>query len=176
MKRKANYSGFTLIEILVVVGLIAILAAITIVAINPAKNFAQTRDAQRSSDVGAILNAITQYTSEEGHTLDGLVDATGYGDGTATGGAHDLPTCDTNVAIINQRAAVALTADDKDLGIDLYNVVVDEYIVAVPEDPSQAADVGTNARDTAYEVCETTGGRVTVSANPERSTAITVSR
>ncbi len=65
MKGK-KYEGFSLIEILVVVALIIILAAITIIAINPAKNFRDTRNAQRASDVNAILNAVTQYISEEG--------------------------------------------------------------------------------------------------------------
>ena len=56
--------AFSLIEILIVVALMIILATITIIAINPAKNFQDTRNAQRSSDVSAILNAVTQYTSE----------------------------------------------------------------------------------------------------------------
>jgi prepilin-type N-terminal cleavage/methylation domain-containing protein len=72
MPQAKTMKGFTLIEILVVVALIAILTAITFIAINPAKNFADTRNAQRSSDVTQILNAVTQYTSEQGHSLAGL--------------------------------------------------------------------------------------------------------
>lgn len=56
--------GFTLIEILVVIGMIAILASIVLIAINPLRQFAQARNAQRSSDVNAILNAIGQRLAE----------------------------------------------------------------------------------------------------------------
>jgi prepilin-type N-terminal cleavage/methylation domain-containing protein len=61
---KAQNRGFTLIEILVVIGIIAVLAAIVIVAINPARQFAQARDSQRQSNVSAILNAVGQYIAD----------------------------------------------------------------------------------------------------------------
>lgn len=61
---KKSGAGFTLIEILVVIGIIAVLAAIVLVAINPARQFAQARNTQRESNVNAILNAIGQYTAD----------------------------------------------------------------------------------------------------------------
>lgn len=105
-----KYKGFSLIEILVVVALIIILATITIVAINPAKNFRDTRNAQRSADVMQILNAVTQYTSEEGHLIGDL--------GT-------IPDCATPVAIGSAVGNVNLTT-----------TLVEEYIVEIPADPS----------------------------------------
>jgi prepilin-type N-terminal cleavage/methylation domain-containing protein len=54
-------SGFTLIELLVVVGILGVLMAITIIALNPAKHFADARNAQRQSDVIAVLDGIYEY-------------------------------------------------------------------------------------------------------------------
>lgn len=64
MKKLTTAKGFTLIEILIVMGIIAILAAIVIVAINPAKQFAQARNTQRESDVNTILNAYGQRLAD----------------------------------------------------------------------------------------------------------------
>ncbi len=140
-----KYQGFSLIEILVVVALIIILATITLVAINPGKNFRDTRNAQRSADVTQILNAVTQYTSEEGNSISAF--------GTIT-------NCTTGTSSIG-------TA-----GINLATILVDEYIVAIPMDPS----VGT-AEVTGYTICVTDGGRVQIDApNAENAKVISVKR
>lgn len=65
--------GFTLIELLVVIGIIAILAVIVLVAINPARQFAQARNAQRSNDVNTILNAIHQNAVDRNGVFSGVV-------------------------------------------------------------------------------------------------------
>lgn len=117
-KTQNTKKGFTLIEILVVVALIAILAAITFIAINPAKNFADTRNAQRSSDVTQILNAVTQYTSEQGNAL------------------ADLGTISTCPTVDNIGSGAG--------NVNLATNLVDAYIVGIPVDPSNgtAADTG----------------------------------
>jgi type IV pilus assembly protein PilA len=69
LKLRTQQTGFTLIEVLVVVGILAILLAITLIALNPAKHFQDARNTQRSSDVSAILNAIYQYQAANKGTL-----------------------------------------------------------------------------------------------------------
>lgn len=61
--------GFTLIEVLVVIGILAVLLLITLVAINPVRQFALANNTQRSSDVNAILNAVHQYAADNAGQL-----------------------------------------------------------------------------------------------------------
>ncbi len=112
--KKRSRSGFTLIEILVVVGMISFLAAIVLVAINPARQFAQGRNAQRSANVNAILNAIGQNIADNRGVFS-----------CATGGA----VIDGTVRTIGNAAALV----DK---TDLRGCLVPAYISEIPMDPA----------------------------------------
>lgn len=61
---KVASKGFTLVELLIVIVVIAILAAVTIVAYNGAQG--RARDSARYSDVKNILDALELYHSQNG--------------------------------------------------------------------------------------------------------------
>lgn len=55
-----------MLEILLVVAAIGILAGIVILAVNPNKQLGDTRNAQRKVDANTILNAVYQYSIDNG--------------------------------------------------------------------------------------------------------------
>lgn len=136
--------GFTLLEILLVVAAIAILAGIVIVAINPGKQLADVRNAQRRADVKTILNAVQQYMIDNNGNLP--VPVTGYAISTI-----EYYICPTFYS--EQGDCVGM--------VDLLDLTDDQkYIVSIPFDPS----VNTVA-NTGYKIKRNaTTGRITVSA------------
>lgn len=144
---EVNKKGFTLIELLVVIGIVVILAAIVLVAVNPGRQLSTARNAQRSSDVNTILNAVNQY----------MVDHNGQTPGT-------FADCATGMDDIG--------TGDLDLATDL----VATYVAQMPIDPGSSAVNPGTAADTGYNICSS-NNRVTVSApNAELGQTITVTR
>lgn len=132
---KTQQSGFTLIEILVVIGLIAILAAIVIIAINPARQFAQGRNSQRTANVNAILNAVGQNIADNRGIFGGVCG---------------------NLLPANTATAAVLTGAGT--GIDL-SCLTPTYIPVLPTDPT-----GSTGTDSGYTIGVNAIGRVTVCA------------
>lgn len=134
-----NNRGFTLIEILIVMGIIAILATIVLVAVNPARQFAQSRDTQRISNVNALLNAVGERVADHrGLFEEGCV-------------AGAVPT---STKIIKSSG-----------GFDIYNCIIPTYMSALPIDPKVGSFATSTSYDTGYTiVADAVTGRVTVAA------------
>ncbi|HXV26868.1 MAG TPA: prepilin-type N-terminal cleavage/methylation domain-containing protein [Candidatus Paceibacterota bacterium] len=145
-------TGFTLLEILLVVAAISILAGIVIVAINPGEQLGQTRNAQRRADVRTISDAIAQYYLKEGTY------PTTFETGTTCGNADEQEICKTG-------ASPCYT--------DLSELTTNAtYLVSIPVDPL-AESTGSGY----YVVRNTTTNRVIVCAPlAELSETISVTR
>ncbi len=146
--------AFTLIEILLVIAIIAILASIVIAAINPGKQLADARNAQRRSDVFTILNAVYQYAIDHQGALPG----------------EPPDTIDLRLRHICVGKTVSCGNANEAINLD---ALTGAYLVALPVDPS----VPTGSVGTAYIIYKNTTNRITVSApKAERSATIDVSR
>lgn len=107
--------GFTLLEILLVVAALGILAGVVILAINPNKQLGDTRNTQRRADVNTILNAVYQYSVDNGQL------------------PETMTTDETEIC------ATEPCTDLVDLGVLLEN---EEYLVGIPIDPNGASGSG----------------------------------
>lgn len=58
--------GFTLVELLVVIGVLGVLATGLLIAINPAQQLAKARDSSRKAAVQQISSAINRYITSQG--------------------------------------------------------------------------------------------------------------
>jgi prepilin-type N-terminal cleavage/methylation domain-containing protein len=138
--------GFTLLEILLVIAAIGILAAIVIIAINPNRQLAQVRDAQRSSDSRSLLQALEQY----------LIDNNQYPPEVLS------QSVNTIVEVCTQNAS------DCTGYLDLESALVPMYIASIPNDPSLSGN------GSGYAVSKTSSGLGIVAIGTEGVSTLVV--
>ncbi|PWB39022.1 MAG: hypothetical protein C3F02_00175 [Parcubacteria group bacterium] len=165
--------GFTLLELIIVVAIVALLAAATFVAVNPAKRVGNAQDAQRWADVTAIADAWSTYVADNNGTLptssaDCLVKNEpcmihNYAGSAITGGF----ICDASTT-------ATLAASNK---IWLDPLVTGGYLGRIPSDPKKSSAVSTTTGYyMGYELQTTSPLLVVGACNTYGSTAIKVIR
>ncbi len=162
-----NQKGFTLLELLIVIVIIAILAAIIFVALNPGLRFRDARDARRASEVTEMLTAIKVSQVDNGGTyitsIEGLTNDEVYMIGTAVAGCNaQNAVCDTNVTSATHCA-------------DLTQLVTDGYLGQVPISPN--GDGTWTAGITGYTITLNANGTIRLrSCESENNAEITAVR
>lgn len=147
--------GFTLLEVLLVVAIIAILAGIVIIAINPGKNLADTRNSQRQADATTILNAVYQYALDNNGNLPASITAS------------SAEICKTGTA-----PATCTSGNLVDLSVITAS---GKYVPSLPLDPQCPS--ACNANGIGYEISKSAStGRITVTAPDAEGKTISVTR
>ena len=135
-----NKKGFTLLEILLVVGIIAVLAGVVIVAINPAKMLAKVRDTQRKVGLSEINKALAQYFIDKGQLPNSL--------------SSELKNiCDTGSFASSTQAGIDCA------GLIDLSILVPSYIQAIPKDPQISSTISTG-----YYVGKNSSGNIVLTA------------
>ena len=150
LQTKNKQKGFTLLEVLLVVALIAILAGIILVAIRPAERIRQANDTQRQADVATILNAVYQYAIDNNGDL-------------PTDGSVELSTTERHIGIDGSGCSTSCDAASGGGDcIDLSNDLVKEgYLAAIPINPG-LGDASFDEGTSGYYIQKATNGTVTV--------------
>ena len=156
-----NNGGFTLIELLVVIGIVGILLSITLVAINPARQFRMANDTSRRSSINTLSGAITQLIIDNKGSLPtvaGPFNLTSLSSATAlrlsTTSAAGLTHMGSLCQMLTGQISVGSTGDK---GV---------YISKLPYDPTTGSYTSCTTFDTGYSIA-VSAGRVWVFAQSE---------
>jgi prepilin-type N-terminal cleavage/methylation domain-containing protein len=138
--------GFTLIELIIVIAIIAILAAAIFVAVDPARRLHEARNARRANDIATILDAVKQYQADNGGAhyseIENLAYSTYYQIGI------DASGCD--------RSCGDETTDETCVNL---SGIGSNYLSSIPYDPQTGNDI-----QTAYALSVDSNGSIAAQA------------
>lgn len=140
---KTNKSGFTVMELVIVIGVLVILGSALFIYANPTEQFKRSRDSRRFIDINAILTAVNQNMTENQGYL------------SCAGGA--TTTVPTTTAQIGRASG----------NFNLESCLTPIYISAVPVDPK----IGTSSSTGYYILRNATSSAVTIIASSTEATS-----
>ncbi len=99
--------GFTLLELLIVIAILAILASTTFVVLNPAEILRKTRDSQRIADLASMRTALNYFVANTSSPVLGSTSADGCTDQTNDYTYSAVPTFDISAPNTTESASTS---------------------------------------------------------------------
>jgi prepilin-type N-terminal cleavage/methylation domain-containing protein len=128
--------GFTLLELLIVVGILAILSTTVVLVINPAQLLKKARDSQRITDLNTVTTAIAYYITD-------VVDAdVGDTDKTYSDVADVVCTLGGGSRAADANQGVFTTDSNGWIPINFGNITGGSPIGSLPHDPAVEVSTG----------------------------------
>ena len=131
-----NENGFTLVRLFIIIVILMIFSAVTIVVIDPGRQFSMTRNDQRRDDIGIILNLMHQVNVDSQKPLECTAD--------------QLPE---NLTVIK-------SSD----GYDVCPCLVPTFLDKMPYDSQKGFYNSCADYDSGYRIMRNSNGKVTVDA------------
>ncbi|MBU6141765.1 prepilin-type N-terminal cleavage/methylation domain-containing protein [Patescibacteria group bacterium] len=138
LKNKGVFAkGFTLLELIIVIGIIAILGTVSVLVLNPAQLFAQARDTTRISDLASVSSAIGLYLSSVSSPNLG---ASSFTCGTNFGSSYSGATGKFLTAVgAEAHGGVASTTGTGWVAVDFTQITGGSPLSVLPKDPTNSA-------------------------------------
>lgn len=170
--KQTSPKGFTLLELLIVIAILAILASVTFIALNPAELLKKARDTQRMADLSSMRTAINYYITNASSSA-------ALNAGSAVAGCTDDSSTKYTFSAVNGVAASGTTASPANtsqkvdgtgwLPIDMSGLTGGSPLSKWPRDPNETASGATPGRYYAY-LCNRANTTFELFANMESST------
>lgn len=125
-----SQKGFTLIELIIVVAIIALLAVAVFVILDPARRFQESQNSRRMSDIKTVADAVLMHQADNKGVLASGIDSTLKMIGTALSGC-DVACGVTGGAEITPSACLDLSTS------------LDGYLGDIPVDPLLGSETET---------------------------------
>ncbi|MFA5126605.1 MAG: prepilin-type N-terminal cleavage/methylation domain-containing protein [Patescibacteria group bacterium] len=160
-----NNKGFTLIELIIVVAIIALLAAATFVAINPAKRVGDANDAKRWQDITSIADAFMAYAVDHSGSYVTTTDGSTALSTTNIDWIIQADTPNISPSYIGVTCPGTTNLSVAGRVINLGGLITAGYIGTMPGDPvTSGADTASTATNTRYWMHVYATGKLEVGA------------
>ncbi len=152
--RSKNSKGLTMIELIVVIGVLVILAVAVFFNIRAPQRAGEARNARRTYDVQSLAKALETYEIDNGQLPSGFSSTT-----IGIGGKYVLCSSSGTLTCDGQTRGCLVVTDTNFIG---------KYLPSLPIDPAK-----TNTADSGYYITRKTGNKIAFGAcSPYNSVAI----